>query len=150
MMFALTTAPVYGVVASPRAILHPAAAALGRHGAQPQMQFGGFKLPDFKLPGDDGNAEKKGEEQAAPAAADDTKPAASNPFEKLVSAFTPVEVDRDGNVVPDAELPTRRGMAYSTGWPAWRACPHRTSFETWRGQVIRSGITPVTTRRAYL
>jgi hypothetical protein len=108
MMFALTTAPVYGLVASPRAILHPAA-ALGRHGAQPQMQFGGFKLPDFKLPGDDGNAEKKGEEQAAPAAADDTKPAASNPFEKLVSAFTPVEVDRDGNVVPDAELPTLFG-----------------------------------------
>jgi hypothetical protein len=35
----------------------------------------------------------------------------ANPFASLIEAFTPVEVDRDGNVVPDAPLPTLFGDA---------------------------------------
>ena len=60
-----------------------------------------FKLPDFF--GDDKEAE--------PPPSSPPPPAGGNPFSKLLDAFTPVEVDRNGNVVPDAPLPTLWGDA---------------------------------------
>ena len=59
-----------------------------------------FKLPDFLQP-----EEEKSEVKP------EAKKADSNPFAKFVEAFTPVEVDRDGNVVKDAPLPTLFGDA---------------------------------------
>jgi len=61
-----------------------------------------FKMPDFFQPDSE-------PPQPSPPPAPPKKDA--NPFASLIEAFTPVEVDRDGNVVPDAPLPTLFGDA---------------------------------------
>jgi len=57
-----------------------------------------FKLPDFFTP--DSEPPPPSPPSSTPKKKND------NPFASFIEAFTPVEVDRDGNVVPDAPLPT--------------------------------------------
>ena len=63
-----------------------------RHCA-PLCQFGDFKLPE--LPDFMPKAEEPAKGPSPPAKKQ------KNPLEKFVEAFTPVEVDRDGNVVAE-------------------------------------------------
>ena len=72
-----------------------------RH-AVPRCQFGDFKLPDFKLPdfkdaGEEPQIPPQSEEANRPPQSPEKKE--KNIFESFVDAFTPVEVDRFGNVV---------------------------------------------------
>lgn len=72
------------------------------------------EMPDF-LGGnkEDEQEDLKAKEEALKVAKaqEEREKANANPFDKFVKAFTPVEVDRDGNVVEDAELPTLFGDA---------------------------------------
>ena len=78
----------------------PARVPTRARATQPLCQFKMPEMPDFF--GKD--TEEPPAEAPAPA-----KKEMSNPFSKFVEAFTPVEVDRDGNVVKDAPLPTLFG-----------------------------------------
>lgn len=74
-----------------------------RHAAP--LLLGDFKMPDFKMPG----FNEEAADEAAPAPAEKKKK--KNPFESFVEAFTPVEVDRFGNVVEEATTPEEDARA---------------------------------------
>lgn len=82
-------------------MMQPGARAPGspaRYGV-PRLQFGDFKMPEFKIPGfEDASEATEPQRTPSPPPSDKKK---KNMLESLVEAFTPVEVDRFGNVVED-------------------------------------------------